>query len=741
MLELKKLINSVTAQLYANAFIRCLLLAASGFVLASVYEPSSVLLPAMAAIVGLAVGIWITKLYQNKKPQAIHLIHSTVDASEYSLHLLDKDTLNIAEQLQLDRLNEHVSTTDFNFKKLYEGTLGYGLLFLLSLVFYNLYPGLNFSANAGTAYIDNRTKEVKANVLIPPVFKSSSVLIDPPAYTALPKKKSEDLNISAIAGAELTWEVAFSHQNDLSVRLANNRGDEVRFSAAGEMFRYKDKLAGSGLYSIKAYWKDSLIYQSDFYKLEAQPDLAPKIEPESKELYQYHYLKDKKVISVSAKVSDDFKVQQAFIVATVARGSGENVKFREMKFPLTPVNFKESKLSQTIDLRALNFTPGDELYYYWAAVDNKQPEANFSKSDTYFVVYKDTAKVEESELATMSVNTVPEYFRSQRQIIIDTEKLIARRKKLTKAAFNEIANEIGFDQKVLRLRYGQFLGEEFEQNIGGGGGAPHDDAGSGNILDAFTHKSDSEGEAAENRKTQPVEKDHDDHHDHGGGDNGGSKDAMAELMEQYGHAHDDAEVNTFHEQSTRSSLKMALEQMWQSELHLRMYEPEKALPFENKALEFLKQAQFKARAFVKKSGYDPPPIKEKEKRLTGELTDLSKNFKEDKTVNLVRTEQLASEVLGYLEYEKLSANQRLKFQTAGSELSQRLINSGPFNGGLQNWPVIGSLQKLISGKPVTDNEKAALKTELYKRTGTGVQSSRSYASDKKLETIFWKKLK
>ncbi len=73
------------------------------------------------------------------------------------------------------------------------------------------------------------------------------------------------------------------------------------------------------------------MYQSDFYRLEAQPDLPPKITPASKELYRYHLLNDPKKISVSAKISDDFRVQNAFIVATLARGSGENVKFREVR--------------------------------------------------------------------------------------------------------------------------------------------------------------------------------------------------------------------------------------------------------------------------------------------------------------------------------------------------------------------------------------------------------------------------
>jgi hypothetical protein len=58
------------------------------------------------------------------------------------------------------------------------------------------------------------------------------------------------------------------------------------------------------------------------------------------------------------------------------------------------------------------------------------------------------------------------------------------------------------------------------------------------------------------------------------------------MLADYVHSHDDGEANTFYEQSTRSLLKSSLEQMWQSELHLRMYEPEKALPYEKKLWSF-----------------------------------------------------------------------------------------------------------------------------------------------------------
>ena len=320
-------------------------------------------------------------------------------------------------------------------------------------------------------------------------------------------------------------------------------------------------------------------------------------------------------------------------------------------------------------------------------MDNRQPEANFTKSDTYFIVYRDTTQMEESELATMAVNRMPEYFRSQRQIIIDTEKLIAKRKKLPAKEFNSTSNEIGFDQKVLRLRYGQFMGEEFETNIGGGPGEfrPDDHADDGGSLEGFMHKHDTEEEHAAVVEAP--------RHDHGPTTPADQQDPLAALMEQYVHAHDDAEVNTFHEQSTRSLLKMALEQMWQSELHLRLYEPEKALPFENKALEYLKTAQQKARTYVKKSGFDPPPLKIKETRLTGELDKINPRYQQERRYEQEQLALKVGRVLGYLELTRLTAAQRTEVQQVGTQLAETTINSG-----LKNWAVLGDLQKLASGK-------------------------------------------
>ena len=356
------------------------------------------------------------------------------------------------------------------------------------------------------------------------------------------------------------------------------------------------------------------------------------------------------------------------------------------------------------------------------------------------MVFKDTTKTDDAELATMAMNIMPEYFRSQRQIIIDTDKLIARKKRIGKPAFNSTSNEIGFDQKVLRLRYGQYLGEEFENQIGGHSPLADNDA---NLLAGYEHRHDvnpdPNGEVSTAKEEHHEEHHAEAGHDHGhanGPANGQEQDPMAALMEQYVHNHDNGEVNTFYEQSTRSLLKMALEQMWQSELQLRLYEPEKARPFEQKALEYLKIAQQKARAYAKKSGYDPPPLKEKETRLTGELKNVTNQYRLARQYQHRPVSALVAEVLSYVALPKLSPAQRQNVGQLGAALSGPLLQSG-----LANWSVLAQLQALAAGKSLTANAIQSIQSRLSGLVNPSSGGSRSgLVADKKLENAFWQKL-
>jgi hypothetical protein len=173
--------------------------------------------------------------------------------------------------------------------------------------------------------------------------------------------------------------------------------------------------------------------------------------------------------------------------------------------------------------------------------------------------------------------TLPAYFRSQRQVIIDTEDLITQRGKWSAARFTDRSDAIGVDQRLLRLRYGQFLGEEAE---------------------------DVEDPAAGG---------HDDHADEPAAQPG----AAAAVLEEFGHTHDIPEAATLLDRETRELLRSALREMWQAELHLRQGQPARALPYEYRALDRIKQVQQATPIYLARVGLELPPIDES-RRLAGD---------------------------------------------------------------------------------------------------------------------------
>src|SRR5690606_2570579 len=253
-------------------------------------------------------------------------------------------------------------------------------------------------------------------------------------------------------------------------------------------------LQNSGFYNFR--FNDSLgaSYVSDLYSIEVTRDQSPVIEVAGLQPFVSFDHDEEKRIAFSAMITDDFGIGEAAIFATVSKGTGESVKFREEKL-LFDNNYsrgsKNIQLKKQIDLDNLKMSPGDELYFYVQVSDLKTPVANLSRSETYFAVIKDTASTGFGMEGTLGVDLMPDYFRSQRQLIIDTEKLISQRSTLPKSQFNATSNDLGFDQKSLRLKYGQFMGDESEGTNAENIEMPeHDDEDPEDPLAKFTHDHD-----------------------------------------------------------------------------------------------------------------------------------------------------------------------------------------------------------------------------------------------------------
>jgi hypothetical protein len=167
----------------------------------------------------------------------------------------------------------------------------------------------------------------------------------------------------------------------------------------------------------------------------------------------------------------------------------------------------------------------------------------------------------------------------------------------------------------LRLRYGEFLGEEFESGIGPQENPAEEDHDQEeeDIAKKYGHVHDTENE---HNLVQEKKGGHE--HQHAAKEGETDKNG---IPAGFVHEHDSEEEATFFTQSIRAKLKAALTIMWDAELHLRLYEPEKSLPFQYKALRLLKEISQDSRIYVHRTGFDPPPIKE-EKRMTGDLSEV-----------------------------------------------------------------------------------------------------------------------
>ncbi|MES1226384.1 MAG: hypothetical protein ABUT20_63500, partial [Bacteroidota bacterium] len=405
--------------------------------------------------------------------------------------------------------------------------------------------------------------------MILPQISGINISITPPAYTGKVEREQQAFNLLAEQGSTIKWQIKtniaagkiqFIFNDTLKVTLHSSDNSHTQWII-------DKKIDSTGFYQINIDGKIS-----ELYKIETIKDQLPVVLIQSPKQYTTIDIGELPQVKVAATVSDDYGINDAYIAATIASGSGEAVKFKEQKVSLKGfiAGKTQCQLQQVLSLPALGMQPGDELYFYVQATDNNQQQ---TRSDIYIVHLPDTAQLMSIEGMANSLTLKPEYFRSQRQIIIETEQLLKDKDTLSEETFKNHSNNLGIDQKLLRLRYGKFLGDETESGDN-----------ETNELGDVSNFSDAE-----------------------------------KVRDAYTDKHDNAEDATFYEPETKKQLRATLAEMWNAEMRLRTFMPQTALPFEYKALRLLKDLQQKSRAYVAKTNFKTTPLDLK-KRLTGDIS-------------------------------------------------------------------------------------------------------------------------
>lgn len=606
--------------------------------------------------------------------------------------------LSLLEKLQQQKINKIITGIPAPGTPLRK--LGWAILILVAGFGLGMaIPSLDtFTRAVGAALPKIGGEKTEERILAQ--IEAFSLKVSPPAYTGISERKQQQFTVKAATGSVLKWEIRTNEAVKKLKLIFNDKQVSSLTSLNGEglEWHFAKTVHQSGFYQIELDGK-----KSDLYQIELIPDLPVTIRIIQPKPHSTIDFGQPQRISLALQLTDDYGIKDASISATMASGKGEGVSFTEKKL-LFNTNFNNSKamsLRKTIDLKSLGMKPGDELYFFVKALDN---HGQTSRSDVYFVSIVDTAELMSMAGMTNGVNLVPEYFRSQRQIIMDTEKLLDEQSKITPEAFKNRSNELGIDQRLLRLRYGKFLGEETETAIGTPHNHDHEEG----------HKEEKHEEGHEHEEGHD-HKEGEEHHEEKETKTAEKFGDVKAIMDSYAHKHDIAEDATFFEPELKAQLKAVLTEMWSSELQLRTYKTRDALPYEYKALRLLKDLQQKSRAYVAKTTVKVAQLKE-EKRLSGELDKIMEPLQKSTFEQTDQKTALLKKALSALENRKITSAFNLEELSLIRETEKYMVIAASDNPAIF-LPALKAWRKLMTGSKGTEKDISAVQAAIGKMIG------------------------
>lgn len=430
-----------------------------------------------------------------------------------------------------------------------------------------------------------------------PKVTTALLRITPPAYTGQRPFDVGGLDARAPEGSRIEWVLGFKPHPDAAI-LSFPGEAALPLRRDGGRWLGGRVFARSALYRIEAPG----MARQRLHRLELAPDAPPVVHVVTPDSSLTLVTPGQPRFAPVFEVRDDYGVEAtAQLKITVTKGEGENITTTVRTQSLAGQGAARLKrFSPVLDLAREGLAQGGDMIVQLIVSDNRSPARQTVEGPSVILRWPAAMGLADG-LDGMAKQVVPVYFRSQRQIIIDAEALIAQRGKITPDAFLERSNNLGADQAQLRLRYGQFMGEQAE-------GAPH--------LDLPT--SDAPALPIDDGASPPAKAEPEHHDDGDGHDHGGAVDLndMKSVVAEFGHAHDTGDAATLFDPGTRSTLAQALDAMWDSERALRQGKPKDALPHAYKALNLLKNAQQAGRIFLARTPPKLPPV-DLSRRLTG----------------------------------------------------------------------------------------------------------------------------
>lgn len=422
-----------------------------------------------------------------------------------------------------------------------------------------------------------------------PRLVAQKLRIIPPAYTGLAPRDSASLDARVPQGSRLEWTLRFDPQ-PRAPRLPMLGATPLSLRRDGDLWIASRAADTSFLYRVDP--GADRAPAPPLHRVDAIADAPPQVKVLSPIASLSMVTPGQRSWAPVFAATDDYGVAPlARLRITLAVGEGENVTFSEREIPLSGSGpARNRRFAPRLDFGRFGFAAGGDMVVQLIVRDTRNPAPQEVRGPSLILRWPSPKQPESGGMEGMVNTTLPAYFRSQRQIIIDAEALIKQRRSLAADRYVTRSASIGGDQQILRGRYSQFLGGEEE-------GEPE--------LPTQDGHTDGDG------------------HDHGGPPTApaGGFGAPEDVLADFGHPHDESPASSLAPE-TRAVLKQAVDEMWQSERELKQGRPDLALPFAYRALRFIKEVQQATRIFLSRVGPELPPI-DPTRRMTGKRDGLA----------------------------------------------------------------------------------------------------------------------
>lgn len=578
----------------------------------------------------ITIGAWITHRRPVTARTVARHIDRTVRRVEESAELLLTDPDTVVGRIQRQRVIDALAMS--SIPPMHSATmrmaLGVATLAGVALAIALLLPtGGAAEAREATAVAPTVTALTIAGV---------EVRWTPPAYTGRPSRTATATTISAEEGSIVTWSARVRGAE--TVGVISSAGDTLVATPDGDTWAASISLTRPLVWRVEATRGSQRVRTDDrlIMMIADQPPLLSILAPPTRVVIDWT---EPHAVVVRALVRDDHGLGGTRLIALVG-GRGEGATFRERTLAVEIESRRGPAaivVSRLVNLDSLGVAPGDEVLLAFEAFDRRQARPQSARSETILITMLDTTTIGTSTLPGIALQVEPAFFRSQRQIILDTEALLRDIRMGQGGDVMRRSMDIGFEQHLLRIRYGELVGEENE----GGPGEPTDD-------------------------------------DH------------VVTADDFRHDHDMAENATLLSTGVKTLLKRALSSMWEAEKQLRTGRAAAALPSEYAALESLEEIRRASRAYVKRIGFEPPAIDVRGTRLTKLATGLSRltgggtPVAEDPDIPI-------RDALAQLEHA--GARRRDALQAAGVRLAARATEGAP--GSVIE--TLGLIRRVIDG--------------------------------------------